>query len=217
MMQLALDLVNSGRKVCIASLEQKSVKYLKKIIWLISKTKYVKKDVVEKIYNWVGRKVFVYDRTGIIKPDEMLYSFKYAAKRYKINHFVIDSLSKCGFAEDDYNGQKLFVEKLTALAMDNDIHIHLIHHVRKGAKETKASDKFDIKGTGAITDMVFNVFMILRNKEKEQGKSKDEADTTVICQKQREHGWEGVIKFKFNKNCDMFYEDEMVNYEKNIS
>ena len=41
--------------------------------------------------------------------------------------------------------------------------------IRKLQDETKIPGKFDVKGTGAITDMVHNVFIWWRNKPKEEG------------------------------------------------
>jgi twinkle protein len=42
---------------------------------------------------------------------------------------------KCVSGEDDYNSQKSFVDELTALARDHNVHIHLVHHIRKLASE----------------------------------------------------------------------------------
>ena len=54
--------------------------------------------------------------------------------------------------EDDYNAQKLFVDRLCAAAKDLDAHIHLVHHLKKPSKEGDRLDKHDAKGSGSITD-----------------------------------------------------------------
>ena len=87
--------------------------------------------------------------------------FEYAYRRYGVRHFLIDSLAKCGFGEDAYNEQKAFVDRLSDFARNNDIQVHLVCHSRKRNDESDLPDKFDIKGTGAITDMVDNVFICL--------------------------------------------------------
>ena len=70
--------------------------------------------------------------------------------------------------EDNYNAQKDFVGRLCSLARDHNIHIHLVHHVRKLEDEKKMPGKFDSKGSGAITDQVDQVLTVWRNKEKQK-------------------------------------------------
>ena len=73
-------------------------------------------------------------------------------------HIVIDSLMKCGIGEEDYQAQGDFVDKLCWIAKKYDVHIHLVHHMRKGRSEDDIPDKFDVKGASRITDMVDNLF-----------------------------------------------------------
>ena len=80
-------------------------------------------------------------------------------------------------------------------------------------------DKFDIKGTGAITDMVDNVFIVWRNKQKEAkmheaitDHSRDmlrrsSPDCILNCVKQREGEWEGFVKLWFDAASLQFLED----------
>ena len=97
------------------------------------------------------------------KNYRKLEVFRYARRRYGIRVFLIDNLAKCGFAEDDYNGQKDFVDRLGDFAKTNDSTLFLVHHMRKGGE-----GKDGIKGTGAITDMADTVITVWRNHEKEQ-------------------------------------------------
>src|SRR5206468_8109497 len=126
-----------------------------------------------------------------------------------VTHMVIDSLLKCGIAPDDYAGQKNFVDSLCSLARDTDLHIHLVHHARKSEKESNVPDKFDLKGAGEITDLVDNVLIVHRNKAKEADLRKEltpekretvlaQADTVLICAKQRHYTWEGTVKLWFD-------------------
>jgi len=140
----------------------------------------------------------------------------YARKRYGVTHFVIDSLAKCGIAEDDYKGQKDFVDNLCDFAMENNIHIHLVVHIRKGRDELTMPDKFDIKGTGALTDMASNVFVVWRNKIKERILSNQDhkdyqkalvmPDCILHCVKNRETGEEPTIRLWFDKGTCQFLE-----------
>ena len=128
----------------------------------------------------------------------------YAAKELNIEHIFIDSLMKCGIGTDDYNGQKIFVDRLCWAAKTHNVHIHLVHHMRKREKEGHIPDKFDVKGAGETVDLVDNLMIVHRNKTKEmakeQGKEYDEAspDTIVVCAKQRHGEWEGRFGLYFD-------------------
>ena len=144
----------------------------------------------------------------------MLAVLRYCAEQIKADHFVIDSLMKCGIAEDDYTGQKHFIDQLCAIGRDSGMHIHLVAHSRKAKDEYSPPGKMDVKGTGSITDQVDNVITVWRNKAKEkslqEGKTvKDgEPDALLICDKQRNGEWEGQIKLWFDRNSMQYLANE---------
>jgi twinkle protein len=123
---------------------------------------------------------------------------------------MVDSLAKCGFAEDDYNGQKDFVDKLMEFAGKFEVHVHLVVHIRKQKDEQQMPGKMDIKGSGAISDMVDNVFIWWRNKEKEIARGKGETvsennpDAQLNCVKQRETGNEPNFGLFFHPDSCQF-------------
>ena len=65
------------------------------------------------------------------------------------------------------NSQKTFVEKLKRVADDTNVHVHLVHHIRKGESEHDRPNKFDLKGSGAIADLADQIFIVWRNKKRE--------------------------------------------------
>lgn len=112
----------------------------------------------------------------------LLEVFLYAHQHYGVDVFLLDSLLKCNIAEDDYNAQKAFIEKLCDFKNEHPCHIHVIAHPRKSMDETIIPGKFDIKGTDSISDLADNCFSIWRNKEK---KSLHDPDCLWTCNKQR--------------------------------
>jgi twinkle protein len=203
--QIALSLCGQDEKVCIASFEMKPVTTVGRMVRMFSGTnpfcdEYQSGDGYEalaELYDsfgdWTDGKLWLYDQTGTAYPDTVLGMVKYCAKELKISHIFIDSLMKCVRAEDDYNGQKEFVDQLCAIAKDLNVHIHLVHHLKKPSKEGDMPDKHDTKGSGSITDQVDNLFMVWRNKPKEDdyrikgaGSNKQtEPDSYLLCRKQR--------------------------------
>jgi len=205
--QVALSLVGQGEKCCIASFEMKPVTTVQRMARMFNGTNPMSHEymneagirLLEDLYDdfkgWTTENMWLYDQTGTAQPSVVLGMVKYCANELGIKHVFIDSLMKCVKAEDDYNGQKSFVDELCSIAKDCDIHVHLLHHLKKPSKEGDMPDKHDTKGSGSITDQVDNVFMVWRNKPKEDdmkakgmGSNKaSEPDQYLLCRKQRNY------------------------------
>lgn len=205
--QVALSLVGQDEKVCIASFEMKPVTTIGRMVRMYAMTNPFSEeyqggsglDILDTLYDdfgeWTTGRMWLYDQTGTAYPETVLGMVKYCAQELGITHVFIDSLMKCVKAEDDYNGQKEFVDQLCAIAKDCDIHVHLVHHLKKPPKESDMPDKHDTKGSGSITDQIDNLFMVWRNKPKEDdikakgaGSNKaTEPDCYLLCRKQRNY------------------------------
>jgi len=219
----ALSLCTQGEKVCIASFEMKPRKTLERMMrqWsgqaapsaheVADPEVYATfKDLYEQFGAWTDKHLWLYDQQGTVKAQTLIGVIRYCAKVLGITHFFIDSLMKCVAGEDDYNGQKAFVDELTAIARDYAMHIHLVHHIRKLTTDEAQPDKTDVKGTGAITDQIDNLLLMWRNKRKERdqqaGKkiSHEEPDAMLICEKQRNGEWEGRIGLFYERDSQQF-------------
>jgi twinkle protein len=198
-----LAFMQAGSRVCIASFEMKPVLTIKRMAKQAAGCN-PSPAYVKAFHAWADQTLWFYDQMGTVKPKRVLGVIRYCAEELKVNHFVIDSLMKCGIRADDYNGQREFMDELTALAADLNIHIHLVAHSRKGDDEKSWPNKMDVAGSADITNMSHNVLNIWRNKAREKEKRKQEdqrdaevmegGDVLVICDKQRNGDWEGVIK-----------------------
>jgi twinkle protein len=156
-----------GERVCIASMEMHPRKTLSRLIRQATGKKQPSRDEIQECLDMMYDKLWLFGLVGTAKVDRLLETFEYAFRRYGVKQFLIDSLMKCGIDEDDYNGQKVFMERLCDFAARTGAHIHLVAHPRKGDDEGMPVGKLDIKGSGAITDLAFNSFVIWRNKFKE--------------------------------------------------
>jgi len=220
--QTTLGLIEQGEKVCIASLEIKPVSLLYRLVRQITTERNPSVEKIALSFGFLYKNLWLFDLVGTAKTDRLLDVFLYARRRYGIKHFIIDSLMKCGIAEDDYRGQKVFVEKLCDFKHAYDCHIHLVAHSRKKESSDKIVDKMDVKGTGAITDLADNVFSVWRNKKKERKMEdnkydytiKDKPDAVVYCDKQRNGEWEGGIPLWWDGDSFQFLEDRG-DYPKN--
>jgi len=222
--QVMLSLMGQGEKGVIASFEMKPKTTMQRLARMYSQENpfdaLFQHDegiaALEALYQefgeWTDRRLWLYDQQGTVDAAKVIGMSRYCAKELGITHIMIDSLMKCVRGEDDYNGQKEFVDELTALARDNQVHVHLIHHIRKPANENHVPDKYDNKGSGAITDLVDNVMMVWRNKAKEDDiKAKGpnsqklkEHDAALLCRKQRNGEDEPTIFLWFDKHSQQY-------------
>lgn len=198
-----------GERVCIASMEMKPIDTLDRLARQAACVEKATAKFLGEFGTWTDDRLWIYNHVGTVKRERMLAVSRYCRRELGIKHMVIDSLLKCGIAPDDYAGQKNFVDELCSLARDTDLHIHLVHHARKSEKESNVPDKFDLKGAGEITDLVDNVLIVHRNKAKEadmrkemtpekRQKVEEQADTVLICAKQRHYTWEGTLRLWFD-------------------
>lgn len=225
--QAMLDFIAHGHRVCIASFEMKPHKTLERMLrqWtcypldgeLATHPEYVSqmRTLYQDFAAATADRLWFYDQQGTVNTDQMIGVARYCAKELGIEHLVIDNLMKCVRGADDYNGQKYFVDELTAIARDHGTHIHLVHHIRKLENEAKKPDKADVKGAGEITDMVDNVLLVWRNKAEPSNRKPTDSDAALICCKQRHGEWEGGINLWFDRDSQQYVEQfglDPINY-----
>lgn len=219
--QAVLGLLKQGQRCCIASFEMKPKMTAKRMIRQfagksLESTHYVKTPKQQRIEaylrfkEFINGNLFVYDQQGTVDSQKIEALVWHCATKLEIDHVVIDSLMKCVSGEDDYNAQKNFVDKLCSLARDHDIHIHLVHHIRKLSSEEVRPSKTDLRGSSAITDQVDNVLLVHRNKRKEHaiaaGRDYDhqEPDCFLMCEKQRNGEGEPWFDLWYHKDSQQF-------------
>jgi len=208
--QMALEAMEQGARVCIASMEMQPKRTLQRMIRQAeghNGTEHTPSvRYIHAVQDWLAEKLWLFAVTGTAKIDRMMQVFEYARKRYGIDVFIVDSLAKCGVAEDDWNGQKEFVERLCDFKNEHSVHVLLVSHPRKGENEEQQPGKMDVRGGQAITDLVDNGCTLWRNKKKQAAMDKPEEkrsekeveelkkpDAFLTCWKQRNGNWEGKL------------------------
>jgi len=217
--QIACD----GNRCCVASMEWRTALWLARMGRQIAGTGNPSEAYTRHIANSYRDTLWTFDVAGSAKASRILDVFQYARRRYRIELFVIDNLTKCGFADDDYAGQKRFVEALADFARTNDCHVMLVAHMRKSESEDKPSGKMGVKGSGGITDMAATVIEIWRNKAREKALVRANnpedpqplpekyapdgecgADTLLLVLKQNATGKEPTVRLWFDPASTQF-------------
>lgn len=221
--QIALDLASQGNRVCILSLEmppartlyrmarqQEGLAVCGRIPQYAETAAYRTEEFLKKISPFIC----LLDRVGSATPKQVYGAIVQAVKKFQCQHIIIDNLMRvCPEYGDSANeAQKNFVQTLIALGKRLDIHIWLVHHVRKGASETDEINKYSIRGAAAITDNADNIILLTRNLKKERKLEKDyswqidseEGDSILTIDKQRNGDWQGRIPLWFDRQTYRF-------------
>jgi twinkle protein len=169
---IVVDAIQQRVPTCVASLEFKPPKWLAAIVRQATCEMTPDVDRIKRGVDFIAPHLWVFDvggkGMGTARVDRILEVFLYARARYGIKFFVIDNFTKLGIAEDDYNGQKEAIVKITEFAVEHDVHVLVVAHLKKAeGGDHQQGGKQGVRGAGAITDLVDNVWIWHRNRKKE--------------------------------------------------
>ena len=120
-------------------------------------------------------RIWIYDQTDVVPPERILGMIHYAAAELGIEHVMIDCLVKVGLRTDNYNAaQAEFMNRICWAAKAHNVHIHVVHHLRKGQDISKTPTGWDLKGAGELRDLTDNLVLVWRNVVKEEKMSRGE-------------------------------------------
>lgn len=154
-----------------------------------------------------GEYLIFADVVGSMKRAELMEMLWFAFRRYGCQHLMIDSLMRIEELEEDYPAQGQFCNELQNFAKETGAHVHLVAHLAKPSQSMERPTMYGIKGSSLLVNNADNVLLVGRNPEKEKlrrnGKLTDEEDKNthdaeIIVEKQRETGWTGIFKLKFD-------------------
>jgi len=216
--QLALNAVEQDQKVLIASMEMPPRSTLGRMLKQAGGLSTPAKPYRKALLDWLTPNLWLFVDKLTPKPKELMTCFEYAYRRYGVNVFVIDSLTNM-VRQDDLEGQQKFCELLVNFKLAFPVTIFLVCHVRKGESEYLAPNKYDVKGSGSITDLADGFVSIFKNKRKQRAVAEaeillEEVDEKYASQwdsylevlKNRNGLYEGKIGFDFDPESMQFME-----------
>ena len=201
--QIMLTLARKGQRSCMTSLEMPAERYL---YWAVQQESFngeVNDANIDMVLGKLRDHVFIVDTAEEITPEKLFDTWEFAARKYGVKFFFLDSLMRIDFnGQEEYDAQKEFVSKLLSFSKKYKSHIFLVAHPRKGESDAKTPGKVDIAGTANITNLAHNVLMLWRTTEearkKAEEKGKNIADALLYLKKNRTHGTEGMILLEFD-------------------
>ncbi len=186
--QVQLGLLHQGERACVFSGEMAPAQQGKRLVKQATGLDRPSPAYIDAVADWVRERMWLFNVVGTASIDRLLEVFAYAARRYGIGHFVIDSLMMTDVPEDGpgaFSAQKEAVQKLTGFAKQHRAHVHLVAHPRKAKDELAAPGKLDVSGSGKITDGADNVFSVWSARKDEREGDDDKPDALLELHKQR--------------------------------
>lgn len=207
--QELLHFVANEKQGCIASLELTPRRYLNWLCIQHNKTSELTDETIDQAFDFFGNDLFVVNKTGEISKEELFDVFTFAARKYGMKYFIIDSLMRLKFdPRYEHNAQKNFISDCSDFAKMYECHIFIIAHPRKGEHGNKRPSKEDVSGSGDITNLADNVLAMWRPDnetiEKSLKQGEDISQAYLYVQKNREWGTEDLIELDFNENSKLF-------------
>ena len=213
--QVALDLCVQRQRVLVASLEMAPARTMARMSRQVSAVARPADSTLENFHRWTDGRMWLFDHVGLIDPEQCLALCRYFADKHAGQHVFIDSMMMVCSSEEHLDEQKKFVTTLCRVAVETGLHLHLVAHCRKPSNgdDSDPPTKYDVKGTGSISDQASNVVMVWadRNKAAKQaaGQAVDQAlpDAFMTVEKQRNGAWEGRVRLWFNGDGLRFTHD----------
>ena len=205
--QMSLGLLEKDYKTMLASFELQPRSSLARLLRQVSGSRLPSNEFIDEKINSLDGKLYLYDQQGTVGVESIISVIYYSAEVLDCKIVIVDSLMKCGVAEDDYEGQKKFIDRICVAARDLNIHIFVVAHSKKSNSEyTDAPTKHSVSGSTHITNLVDNVFVVHRthrDQRLELGQISQEdfvniPDAQLYLVKQRHYEYEGHWNFDFN-------------------
>lgn len=209
--QLFLDLAEKQQRCCIFSGELRIDNLLRWAIIQYKRNANPTNLEIKQTIGFLSNYWWLYNSTENINANDLLDAFEFAARKYNVKFFLIDSLLKIRLNyKYELNEQKEFINSLTRFVKKYKCHVHIITHPRKSENDSHVPDKVDVKGASEITDLVDNFITVWRPNEevkaKEKAKGRISGDAVLYVKKNREWGTEGKVNLDFFENVKLFRE-----------
>lgn len=186
--QVQIGLMHQGLRVCVFSGEMSPIEQAKRLLKQCTGLERPTPAYLDAVSAWLRDRMWIFNVVGTASIDRLVEVFRYAARRYGIEQFVIDSLMVTDVPEDGpgaFTAQKAAIQKLTGFAKEYRAHVHLVAHPRKAKDESAAPGKMDVGGSGKITDGADNIFSVWSARKEDSQEDDGKPDALLELHKQR--------------------------------
>lgn len=184
--QLICHVLARGSSAFLASLEEDPENVLVNLAAVAAGSDLPTPHQMQWFIDAYGPRFRLWGKIGIAHSEELLCAIRGLAD-VGIKHAIIDSLMCLDVANDDFEAQRKFANRVAAVARTGRIHIHLVAHPRKLVSADQDLDINDVAGARELGGIADNVVFIRRSKEEGNGPLADATPMLISVRKQR-HG-----------------------------
>ncbi|MFW2490945.1 DnaB-like helicase C-terminal domain-containing protein [Clostridium chromiireducens] len=168
---------------------------------------------IKYIDNWIKDKLFIYTDDSITSSEKQLMQDMNRLAQQGVKVFIIDNLMKIELEDerkDKLTAQKKFVNNLKNFARKYAAIVHLVAHLKKPEKGESKISKFDIAGSGDITNLADYVISISRVSKEDRDKNPILKDSVIKVMKDRIKGnGEFAVTLSYDTTRKRFYSNNL--------
>lgn len=181
--QLVCHLLNAQHKVFVASLEEHPVDVIVHLAGVAFGREVPTQDQLQWFIDYYSDSLRIWGSIGVAKREELMGTMQQLASE-GVRHAVIDSLMCLDISSQDWEGHRVFANLLNSMAIESNLHIHLIAHPRKAVSVEQEADINDIAGGADYGRLAHNVVFVRREKT-QAGYNPDLGGMRIAIRKQR--------------------------------
>lgn len=202
--QLACHLLQREQGVFFASLEEHPKHLLVRLACTAAGTENPTAHQVQWFIDEYGERLRIWAKVGIAKHRNILAVMRKLAAS-GTTHAIVDSLMKLDISSQDFEGQRVFANLLSATAAQTRLHVHLVAHPKKPPQADQDPDINDVGGAKEIGGIADNVVFVRRSRKEGENPLADQTGMCITIRKQRHgNGSLGDIKGWFHRDKRQF-------------
>jgi twinkle protein len=202
--QLICHLLNTKQKVFIASLEEHPVDVIVQLAGVAFGREIPTGEQLQWFIDFYASDLRIWGITGVSKHREIFGVVQQLAKEGTTQVFI-DSLMCLDIDSQDFEKQRLFANLVNSVAIETNVHTHLVAHPRKAVSVDQEPDLNDVAGGADYGRLAHNVCFVRKGKLSNQTAYPDITPMQIAVRKQRYGtGFCGEITGWFNRNLRQF-------------
>lgn len=198
-------LLAAKERVFIASMEEHPVEVIVQLAGCCFGREVPTVEQLQWFIDFYSADLKIWGITGVGDPKEILGTAQALAKD-GVRQVFIDSLMCLRVDSQDFEGQRIFANRLSAVAIESDIHIHLVAHPRKAISVQQEADLNDVAGGADFGRLAHNICFVRKGTAQEGYQSNPDCSPMQFAiRKQRYgNGFTGEINGWLNKRLRQF-------------
>lgn len=161
---LICHLLGAGQKVFVASMEEDPVQVIVQTAGSCFGCEVPTVDQLQWFMDFYRDDLKIWGVIGKSLSQEIMGTAQMLAKEHGVTQVFIDSLMCLDVNSQDFEGQRLFANNLGAVAIESNIHIHLVAHPRKAVSVEQEPDINDVAGGADYGRLAHNVVFVRKGK-----------------------------------------------------